>query len=140
MIPGARTSRYGTPFVGIACRRLKVVPKISSHSTGCTARVTSSERSCRIFWSSTRQNVATRLGYARQTGAPARSADPAGGTASASDCTQASIHLFVSVERLPGELPEHVLERRAEPDRGLQLVRRPLGPHPAEMHQRDAVA
>jgi len=67
MIPGARKSRYGTLPVGIACTRLKVSPKMTSQSAGCTARVKSSVRSWLIFCSSTRQNVPTRLGSRRQT-------------------------------------------------------------------------
>jgi len=47
--------------VGIARNRVKVSPKMSSHSAGWIARVTSSLRSWRSFWSSTRHMVATRL-------------------------------------------------------------------------------
>ena len=59
--PGARKSRYGTPSDGIAWIRLNVSPKITSHRTGWTARVTSSVRSWRSFWSSTRQKVPTAM-------------------------------------------------------------------------------
>ena len=52
--------------VGIAWKRLNVSPKITSHSTGCTARVSTSVRSWRSFCSSTRQNVADA---AREAGA-----------------------------------------------------------------------
>ena len=45
----------------MTCSRLNVVPKISSHSAGCTIRVTSSVRSRRSFCSSTIANALTRL-------------------------------------------------------------------------------
>src|SRR5580693_10306313 len=44
----------------MTCNLLNVVPKISSHSAGCTIRVMSSVRSCRSFCSSTIANAATR--------------------------------------------------------------------------------
>src|SRR6266536_1737596 len=78
------------PPVGTARSRVKVSPKISSHSTGWTARVYSSVRSWRSFCSSTRHSVATRLPSVRQTGGPGgsgASAEPAGGAAGVADVT-----------------------------------------------------
>src|ERR1700722_1133026 len=124
MIPGARKSRYDLPPVGIACSRLNVSPKTTSHRTGCTARVKSSVRSWLSFCSSTRQNVPTRLGNRRQMlggAASATSANTLCGPASSSDLTQASFRA-VADERLARVAAEDVLERRVGPDCGLQLV------------------
>src|ERR1051325_9400818 len=120
-MPGTRKSRYGTLPVGIARILLNVSPKITIHRTGCAARVNSSLRSCRIFCNSTRQNVATRLGKRRQTPAPGSAEAPAG-AAYAPDFTQTSLPELVSVERVPGEAAEDVLQRRAAAERGFQLV------------------
>src|ERR1700761_3661482 len=104
MIPGARKSRYDRLPVGMAWMRLNVSPKISSQRIGCTARVKSSLRSCESFCSSTRQNVATRLGKRCQTGT---STEAARGPPSATDFTETSLRLFG--EAAAGELAEHVL-------------------------------
>src|SRR5581483_6564156 len=118
--------------------RLNVSPKMTSHSTGCTARVKSSVRSCESFCSSTRQNVPTRFGKRRQTCGAPRSAEPARGTTSASDRTQASSQ--VAVEAAAGVVAEDIFERRVRSERRLQLVGRSLRPDRAEVHEGDAVA
>src|ERR1700761_1909376 len=65
MMPGARKARYDTDPVLMTCNLLNVVPKISSHSAGCTIRVTSSVRSCCSFCISTIANAPTRPNVAR---------------------------------------------------------------------------
>src|SRR5215813_3652111 len=113
MIPGARKSRYGMPPVGIAWMRLNVSPKMSSQSTGCTARVTSSVRSWLSFCSSTMQNVTVLLGNRRQIAGARSSADAAGGPASAADLTEASLPDLVAFDRVAGVAAEDILERGA---------------------------
>src|SRR5262245_17425998 len=144
MIPGARKSRYGTPAVGIAWSRLKVSPKMTSQSTGWIARVTASVRSCESFCSSTRQNVATRLGNCRQSrgsgSATGALAKPARRAPRAADRADRGPGLAAIVELVAGVVPEHVLERRARPERALQLLRGADGDDAAEVEERDPVA
>src|SRR5262249_11815006 len=118
MIPGARKSRYELFPVLIAWIRLNVSPKISSQSTGCTARVKSSVRSWLSFCSSTMQNVSVRLGNVCQSGrAAGRSADAAGSPASTADLTQAPLSDLFAVERVARLTTEHVLEGRPGAER-----------------------
>src|ERR1700727_2396042 len=128
--PGARKSRYGTPSDGIAWIRLNVSPKITSHRTGWTARVNSSGRAWRSFWSSTRQKMPTRDGYRRSV--VSALSDATGGAASASDGTQSSLGR-VTGKRATGVMSEHVLQRRVGRERGLELGRRALGADRAQV-------
>src|SRR6185437_8444360 len=133
--------------VGIAWIRLNVSPKISSHSAGCMARVYSSVRSWRIFLSSTQHSVPTRLISRRAAASgvsPASwgrpgSAEAAGGAPGAAYVTDASL-LRVVVEGAAGVVPEHVVQRGAVPERGLELARGSCGPDQACVHERDPVA
>src|SRR6478672_9933183 len=140
--PGARKSRYGMPPVGMACRRLKVWPKITSHSTGWTARVNISVRSCLSFCSSTRQNVATRSGKRRQIGGSAMTTASANATCRPSrpaDLADAARALG-AVEAAAGRVAEDVVERRGRSQLAFQLGRGALRLDAPEVHQRDAIA
>src|SRR5262245_43635476 len=132
--PGARKSRYGTSPVGIARSRVNVVPKMTSHRVGCTARVISSVRSRRIFCSSTRHIVATRDSTMR-TGA-SQSTQPRSGTASLLDIAEPSRLVVVT-----GERPEHVVEvaGTVAAQAGHQVAGRPDGADAAAVHERHPV-
>src|SRR5947208_1241925 len=129
---------------------VKVSPKISSHSAGWMARVSSSVRSWRILRSSTQQSVATRLIRRRRparggsAGSPSRpgwsgSAEAAGGAPGAADVTDASL-LGIVVQRPAGVMAEHVVKRCSLAEPGLQLVRGAGGAEGAVVHERDPVA
>src|SRR5262245_41225765 len=125
----------------MTCSRLNVVPKISSHSAGWIARVTSSVRSWRIFWISTRQNVAMRLPSHRHAGgagggANAASAEAAGDAPGATNVTELSSLL----ERVTRVVAEDVVQRRLRPEAGFELGRGADGADAAAVHERDAVA
>src|SRR5204863_5344508 len=127
--------------VGMAWRRSKVTPKISSHSAGWIARVSSSVRSWRIFWTSARQNVAMRLPSHRHAGGldggvKAASAESACDAPCATNVTELPSFL----ERIAGEVPEDVLEGRVGPEARLQLGRRAHGSNAAAVHERHSVA
>src|ERR1700754_3640785 len=91
----------------MARRRENVSPKISSHRAGWIARVYSSVRSCRIFWSSTMHIATTRAGSRRQAVQDGGSAEPAGGT-SGTACVTEVVSWFV--ELIAGVGAEHLLE------------------------------
>src|SRR5262249_35149835 len=125
----------------MTCSRLKVVPKISSHSAGWIARVTSSVRSWRIFWISTRQNVAMRLPSHRHAGgggagASGTSAEAAGDAPRATNVTELSSLL----ERITGVVTEHVLERRLGSEAGFELAGCADRADAAAVHERHTVA
>src|SRR5574341_349421 len=127
--------------VGMAWRRSNVSPKISSHSAGWIARVISSVRSWRIFWTSTRQNVAIRLPSHFHAGglggsAMAASAEAAGDAPGATNVTELPSFL----ERVAGVVTEHVLERGLGTEARLELGRRTHGANAAAVHERHAVA
>src|SRR5579859_2970690 len=152
MIPGARKARYDTGPVLITCSLLNVVPKISSHSAGCTIRVTSSVRSCRSFCISTMANALTRPAVAvtrchpcgagvRATvvGLLAVSTGTAGNLSAGTDFTERPGR-FGGLRQLGcGVVPEDVLERRGRGYRRFQLRRSSDGAQCAVMHQRDPV-
>src|SRR4051812_6857337 len=98
----------------MACSRLKVPPKITSHRTGWSARVKTSVRSWRSFCSSTRQNVATRSGNSRQIGgyAGVTLANAPGRPPCAAGLAQAALALDPAVEVVAGVVAEDVLEGR----------------------------
>src|SRR4249919_403104 len=126
--------------VGMAWRRSNVTPKISSHSAGWIARVSSSVRSWRIFWTSARQNVAMRLPSHRHAGGlgggvMAASAEPACDAPCATNVTKLSSFL----ERIAGVEPEHVLERRLGPQARFEIRRRSHGADAAAVHQRHPI-
>src|SRR5579875_245462 len=142
MMPGARKSRYRTWPVRMAWIRLNVSPKITSHSTGCTARVSSSVRSWRSFCSSTTQNVTTLLARRRQgcSGARARgSAQTPGGETGAAYGTDPSI-VDAVVELRAGVVAEDVLEAGAGAEGSLELGRPAHGSDGTEVHEGDPVA
>src|SRR6476469_5195769 len=91
----------------MARRRENVSPKISSQSAGWIARVYSSVRSCRIFWSSTMHIATTRAGSRRQVIQDGGSAEPAGGTAVTACVTEVVSWFF---ELVAGVGAEHLLE------------------------------
>src|ERR1039458_1894914 len=106
-------------------RRLKVSPKMTSQSSGWTARVYSSVRSCRILRSSTSQKVRMRLGESRHQGgitAPGarRSAETLGCAARTADIAASSCHLLV-LDGGADVVAEDVVERRPRPEPCLQL-------------------
>src|ERR1700733_8669344 len=153
MMPGARNARHDTGPVLITCSLLNVVPKISSHSAGCTIRVTSSVRSRRSFCISTIANALTRLNVAGRrchprgarvsvtgVGLIAVSTGTAGNLSAGTDFTErpGTIGLLRQVRR--GVMPENVFERGTRRNRRLQLRRRPHGAKRAVMHQRNPVA
>src|SRR6266516_250101 len=127
--------------VGMAWRRSNVTPKIISHSAGWIARVSSSVRSWRIFWTSARQNVAMRLPshfHAGGLGGGVKAAS----TESARDAPRATnvTELPSFLERVTGVEAEHVLERRLGPEARFQLRRRSHGANAAAVHQRHPIA
>src|SRR6201992_4349288 len=153
MMPGARKARYDTDPVLITCSLLNVVPKISSHSAGCTIRVTSSVRSRRSFCISTIANALTRLNVAGRrchprgprdsvtgVGLTAVSTGTAGNLSAGTDFTEQTGALGLRRQVRRGVVPEDVFERGARRDRRLQLRRRPAGAQRAVMHQRNPVA
>src|SRR5271169_1195071 len=129
---------------------------MSSQRAGWIALVYSSVRSCLILRSSTQHSVTIRLTSRRTTAAgvsaggsstvpkwPAptaterpASAETAGGTPGAADVTDASL-VSVVVERATGVVPEHVVERRALPERRLEQSGRPRGPDGSGVHEGD---
>src|SRR5438094_78076 len=118
--------------------RENVSPKISSHSVGCTARVYSSVRSCRIFCSSTMHIATTRDGSSRQVGrGGSRSAEAAGSAAGAAGIAE-SVSWFV--ELVAGVGAEHLFQGRARLETGLELRGGAQGPYAAPVHERDPVA
>src|SRR6185437_11224796 len=139
----------------MTCRWLNVVPKISSHSAGCTIRVSSSVRSCCSFCSSTMANVLMRLNVVptRRQPCGARTRVIAGAVAALrtwSTCTAGHLSAgtgFANTGGLLGSLvqagsrivAEDVLERGVPGPLGylgLQRGRRPHGLQHAVMHQR----
>src|SRR5262245_29388065 len=141
------------PPVGIARIRVKVSPKIRSHSAGWMARVYSSERSWRSFCSSTTHIAPTRAATTRQ---PARarggvsssrevSTEPGSGAAGAADIPETLLPVLVRVvEIAPGEVAEDVFQAGVVALLGRQVVLELAGraqtADPAAVHQRDAVA
>src|SRR4051812_21111125 len=121
----------------MARSRENVSPKISSHSAGWIARVYSSVRSCRIFWSSTMHIATTRAGRRRQVIQDGGSAEPAGGTAGAARVTEV-VSWFV--ELVAGVGAEHLLESRPGLEPRLQFRRCAERPDPASVHEGDPVA
>src|SRR5271168_4059201 len=153
MMPGAKKARYDTDPVLITCSLLNVVPKISSHSAGCTIRVTSSVRSRRSFCISTIANALTRLNIAGTrchphgarvsvtgVGLIAASAGTAGNHSAGTDFAERPGAFGLLRQVRFGVVPEDVFERGARRDRRLQLRRRPDGAKLAVMHQRYPVA
>src|SRR5438045_999203 len=127
--------------VGMAWRRSNVSPKISSHSAGWIARVSSSVRSWRIFWTSARQTVAMRLPshfHAGGLGGGVKAAS----TESARDAPRATnvTELPSFLERVAGVEAEHVLERRLGPEARFQLGRRSHGANAGGVHQGHRIA
>src|SRR5579863_8345828 len=142
MIPGARKSRYGTFPVGIACGRLNVSPKMTSQSTGCTARVTASVRSCESFCSSTRQKVKTLFGNWRQIVGSGRAAALANATCSSPgrpDRANRPHGLALLVEVVARVVAKHVLEVGVRADAELQLGRTSDRLDLPEVEERDPV-
>src|SRR5690348_15926639 len=130
--------------------RVKVSPKISSHSAGWMARVYSSVRSWRILRISTQQSVAIRLtrrrapasgGSAGSPGHPGGrgSAEAASGAPGAADVTDASLFGIV-VQRPAGVMTEHVIKGGPPAQPGLELGRSAGGADGAVVHERDPVA
>src|SRR6266700_4578233 len=98
--------------VGMACRRLNVSPKIRSQSAGWIARVASSVRSWRIFWTSARQNVRMRPPSHRHAGGALGSAIVVSAEATRDAPGAAYVTELPSfLERIAGVEAEHVLER-----------------------------
>src|SRR6478672_2098304 len=128
------------PPVGMARIWLNVVPKMTSQRIGWIARVISSLRSWRSFWSSTRQNVAMRDTRSRTPVRLRRSAQTAGGSTSCSDTAQPSLLALDLVERLAGVVTEDVLEAGTLPSGGLELVGGAEGAQGPAVHEGDAVA
>src|SRR5436190_683857 len=114
--------------------RVNVSPKISSHSAGWIARVTSSLRSRRNFCSSTRHIAPVRESTSRA--AEIGLTEAASGAASCPDIAES-----FRTQVVTGVGTEHVVEaRRTLAQPGDQLVRRAQGPDPAPVHERDPVA
>src|SRR6266566_767924 len=127
--------------VGMAWRRSNVSPKISSHSAGWIARVSSSVRSWRIFWISARQNVAMRLPSHFHAGGlgggvKATSAESACDAPRATNVTELSSFL----ERVARVEAENIFERRLRPEARLELGRRSHGANEPPVHQRHPIA
>src|SRR5664280_1436013 len=127
--------------------RLNVCPKINSQSAGWMARVTSSVRSWRSFWASSRHSVATRLGSTSQPvdgkrrevtdGGGAGSAEPACGTSGTTDIGQP----FAGVgEVTAGVVAEHIVKSRLRTERADQLGGGADGPDATGVDERDLVA
>src|SRR5512142_2551079 len=98
------------------------------------ARVTTSVRSRRSFWSSTRHMAAVRVSSTRA--AANGLSEPTGGAASGTDIAESS-----RVEIITGVRPEHVVEAlpgAVEP--GHELGRGTEGTDPPPVHERDPVA
>src|SRR5271156_3120685 len=151
MMPGAKKARYDTDPVLITCRRLNVVPKISSHSAGCTILVTSSVRSCCSFCSSTIANAPTRPTVAPQRcqprGARTRvtsigcwSTGTTGNLSAGTDFTERPESFCLLRQIGCRVVPEHVLERGPGRHRRFQLRGRSDGPQLTAMHQRHPIA
>src|ERR1700761_1678367 len=137
----------------MTCSLLKVVPKINSHSAGCTIRVTSSVRSRRSFCISTIANALTRPKVAGTrchprgarssviaVGSIVISTGTAGNLSAGTDFTERPQPLVLLRQVRRGVVPEDVFERGARRHRRLQLRRRPDGAKLAVMHQRNPVA
>src|SRR5436190_1928355 len=121
----------------MAWRRSNVSPKISSHSAGWIARVSSSVRSWRIFWISTRQNVAMRLPSHFHAGGLGGSVAAASAeSACDAPCATNVTELPSFLERVAGVETEHVLERRLGPEACFEVGRRSHGANAAAVHQR----
>src|SRR5690348_4800485 len=99
----------------MACSRVKTLPNTSSHSAGCTARVTSSVRSWRSFCSSTRHIVPMRDTAVATVRTTPGSAEATGGAAGSTDIA----HVSLLGEGVAGVAAEDVVERGVGPDRAL---------------------
>src|SRR6478672_4937197 len=120
----------------MAWSRSNVSPKISSHSAGWIARVSSSVRSWRIFWISRRQNVAMRLPSHFHAGGLGGSVVAASAeSACDAPCATNVTELPSFLERVVGVETEHLLERRLGPEACFELGRRPHGANEAAVHQ-----
>src|ERR1035438_6444643 len=139
-IPGAMKSRYGTLPVCIAPLRENTCPKMSSHSAGWRARVTSSVKSWRSLHSSNsvmtnvfsmkpikgRINVAVMgVGLAKALG----------GSAFGGNIAETA----AGIECRAGIVDEDVIQRVAGAQRGLEFLGGAKRGHLAEVHDRQAV-
>src|SRR3954465_2099096 len=114
----------------------KTCPNTSSHSSGCTVRVSSSVWSCRSFCSSTRLSAPVRDASVRTE--PRASAQLARGGATATDISQAL--LLRPGEVGAGVVAEDVLEGGADAEVRLEPRGRADRGQAAAVHQRDRVA
>src|ERR1022692_4717819 len=140
-MPGAMKSRYGTLPVCIAPLRENTCPKMSSHSAGWRARVTSSVKSWRSLRSSnsvmtnvfSMKPVKGRINVAVMGVGLAKALF---GSAFGGNVAEAA----AGIERRAGIVYEDVIQRVASAQRGLEFLGGAKRGHLAEVHDRHAVA
>src|SRR5918997_5619291 len=111
---------------------------MTSQRIGWIRRLTSSDRSCLSFCSSTRQKVATRDSSRLAAGAIRSSDHAPGGLSSNTDTAQPSPLLVGEI--VGGPVTEDVLERGVRAERCLEFCRGADRLQPAVVHERHPVA
>src|ERR1017187_1660383 len=140
-IPGAMKSRYGTLPVCIAPLRENTCPKMSSHSAGWSARVTSSVKSWRSLRSS--NSVMTNVfsmepvkGWINVAVMGVGLAKALGRSAFGGNVAEAA----AGIGRRAGIVDEDVIQRVAGAQRGLEFLGGAKRGHFAEVHDGHAIA
>src|ERR1039458_8046417 len=139
-MPGAMKSRYGTLPVCIAPLRENTCPKMSSHSAGWRARVTSSVKSWRSLRSSnsvmtnvfSMKPVKGRINVAVM----GRLAKALGGSTFGGNVAETA----AGIERRAGIVDKDVIQGVAGAQRGLEFLAGAKRGHFAEVHDRHAIA